>query len=142
MVVVLGREGAQRDLPLQELYVKDLCFPTLFASAPRAIPMSATSPDDWHTVYAPYHLTRYLSRLTFVQFRTIRVPFLSPEHADIAKRVIDVDKELQPKAVKRTLAVEGEILVACVLSLSAMFHLARLTRRAGLFPLSLSGWRV
>jgi EKC/KEOPS complex subunit PCC1/LAGE3 len=42
----------------------------------------------------------------------VRVPFASPKHASIAKQVIEVDKELQPQAVKRTLDVEGDILVA------------------------------
>lgn len=49
---------------------------------------------------------------------TVRVPFASPKHASIAKQVIEVDRELQPQAVKRTLAVEGDVLVACVYTLS------------------------
>lgn len=56
---------------------------------------------------------------------TIRIPFSSEEHATIAKRVIDVDRELQVQAVKRTLAVEGNILVASFQTLTV--RLARLT---------------
>ena len=39
---------------------------------------------------------------------------MSPEHASIAKQVIDVDKELQPQAVKRELSVDGNKLIAYV----------------------------
>ncbi len=42
----------------------------------------------------------------------MRIPFASEKHANIAKQVIDVDRELQPNVVKRTLAVEGNELVA------------------------------
>lgn len=42
----------------------------------------------------------------------LRIPFASHEHAIIAKESIDVDAELQPQAVKRTLKVEGDMLVA------------------------------
>ena len=42
----------------------------------------------------------------------MRIPFASDKHANIAKQVIDVDRELQPDVVKRTLAVEGNELVA------------------------------
>jgi EKC/KEOPS complex subunit PCC1/LAGE3 len=45
-------------------------------------------------------------------YSTVRVPFLSAEHASIAQRTIQVDKELQPHAVKRTLIAEGDVLVA------------------------------
>jgi EKC/KEOPS complex subunit PCC1/LAGE3 len=48
--------------------------------------------------------------------RTVRVPFLSEEHAQIARDVIDVDRELQPHAVERSLRLEGNILVAYVIS--------------------------
>ena len=43
---------------------------------------------------------------------TIRIPFASNEDADIAKQVIEVDRELQPDVVKRTLSVEGNELIA------------------------------
>lgn len=46
--------------------------------------------------------------------RRVEVPFASPEHASIAKQVIDVDKELQPQAVKRELSVDGNKLIAFV----------------------------
>lgn len=44
--------------------------------------------------------------------RTIRIPFGTAYHALIAKRVIEVDPERQPHAVKRTLTVEDNVLVA------------------------------
>ncbi|KAH0833029.1 hypothetical protein J3R83DRAFT_12019 [Lanmaoa asiatica] len=45
---------------------------------------------------------------------TVRIPFASNKHATIAKQVIDVDVELQKDAVKRTLTVEGDELIASV----------------------------
>ena len=48
-------------------------------------------------------------------FRTVRIPFVSPKHASIAKQVIEVDAELQAQAVKRALLTEDEILVAYVI---------------------------
>jgi EKC/KEOPS complex subunit PCC1/LAGE3 len=42
------------------------------------------------------------------------VPFISSDHANIAKDVIGVDKELQGHAVKREMVVEGDELVAYV----------------------------
>ncbi|KAH7341963.1 transcription factor Pcc1-domain-containing protein [Rhizoctonia solani] len=65
-----------------------------------------TDDNKWHTI-------------------TVRVPFLSPAHASIAQRTIQVDKELQPHAVKRTLTVEGDVLLATFSSLT--LRLARLT---------------
>ena len=50
----------------------------------------------------------------FVFLRTVRVPFASPKHASIAKQVIEVDRELQPQVVKRTIEVEDDVLIACV----------------------------
>jgi hypothetical protein len=47
--------------------------------------------------------------------RTIRVPFLTNQHAQFAMRAIEVDKERQPQAVRRVLSVEDRDLVACVL---------------------------
>ncbi|KIY67277.1 transcription factor Pcc1 [Cylindrobasidium torrendii FP15055 ss-10] len=52
-----------------------------------------TAIDDWHAV-------------------TLEIPFASPDHAEIAKRTIEVDAELQPHAVKRELIVEGNVLIA------------------------------
>ncbi|GAB1521749.1 hypothetical protein RhiTH_004846 [Rhizoctonia solani] len=66
----------------------------------------ATNANEWHTI-------------------TVRVPFLSPAHASIAQKTIQVDKELQPHAVKRTLTVEGNDLVATFSTLT--LRLARLT---------------
>ncbi|KZT29749.1 transcription factor Pcc1, partial [Neolentinus lepideus HHB14362 ss-1] len=65
--------------------------------------------SDWHTV-------------------TVRVPFASARHATIAKQVIEVDRELQPHAVKRLLVVEDDVLVATFTTLTV--RLARLTLNA------------
>ncbi|KZP00575.1 Pcc1-domain-containing protein [Calocera viscosa TUFC12733] len=77
---------------------------------------ATTSASGWHTVI-------------------IRVPFSSAEHADIAQRVIDVDKELQPKVVKRTLQVDGTELVATFTTLTV--RLARLATNSFLENLDL-----
>ncbi|TBU42363.1 transcription factor Pcc1-domain-containing protein [Dichomitus squalens] len=70
----------------------------------------ATTPEaQWHNV-------------------TMRIPFASEKHANIAKQVIDVDRELQPDVVKRTLSVEGNDLVATFTTLTV--RLARLTSNA------------
>ena len=47
-----------------------------------------------------------------IHLSDLRIPFASPKHAMIAKQVIEVDAELQPHAVKRTLSVEDNILIA------------------------------
>ncbi len=46
--------------------------------------------------------------------RTLEIPFASHKHAMIAKQTIEVDSELQPHAVKRTLSVEDNVLTAYV----------------------------
>ncbi len=46
--------------------------------------------------------------------RSIKIPFASPKHAEIAKSVVQVDAELQPHSVRRTLSVERSTLIACV----------------------------
>jgi len=56
---------------------------------------------------------------------TVRIPFTSHHHADIAKQAIEVDAELQPRAVRRTLSVEGDDLVVTFETLT--IRLARLT---------------
>ncbi|KAI6108070.1 CTAG/Pcc1 family, partial [Pisolithus sp. B1] len=56
--------------------------------------------------------------------RTVHIPFANNGHATIAKRVIEVDAELQKNAVKRTLAVEDNQLVATFDTLTV--RLARL----------------
>ncbi|KAI1796850.1 transcription factor Pcc1-domain-containing protein [Ganoderma leucocontextum] len=58
----------------------------------------------------------------------MRIPFASDNHANIAKQVIEVDRELQPDVVKRTLSVEGTELVATFTTLTV--RLARLTSNA------------
>ncbi|KAH9058392.1 transcription factor Pcc1-domain-containing protein [Lactarius vividus] len=55
----------------------------------------------------------------------VRIPFANSKHANIAKQVIEVDRELQPQAVKRELSVEGDVLVASFSTLTV--RLARLT---------------
>jgi len=71
--------------------------------------MSADLESQWHTI-------------------TVRIPFTSERHATIAKQVIEVDKELQPQAVKRELTVEGKQLVATFKTLTV--RLSRLTLNA------------
>lgn len=44
--------------------------------------------------------------------RTVEIPFASHKHAVIAQQTIGVDAELQPQAVKRTLTVKDDVLVA------------------------------
>ncbi|KAN0092953.1 transcription factor Pcc1 [Tylopilus felleus] len=56
---------------------------------------------------------------------TVRIPFATNKHATIAKQVIDVDAELQKDAVKRTLTVEGDDLIATFQTLTV--RLARLS---------------
>jgi len=56
---------------------------------------------------------------------TVCIPFASNKHATIAKQVIDVDVELQKEAVKRTLTVEGDELIATFQTLT--IRLARLS---------------
>ncbi|KAI0925787.1 hypothetical protein AcW1_008120 [Taiwanofungus camphoratus] len=59
---------------------------------------------------------------------TVRIPFASEKHATIAKQVIEVDKELQPRAVKRTLMVEDNVLIGTFATLTV--RLTRLTVNA------------
>ncbi|KAI0783668.1 transcription factor Pcc1-domain-containing protein [Abortiporus biennis] len=54
---------------------------------------------------------------------TVRIPFAFEKHASIARQVIEVDKELQPQAVRRSLQVENNFLVATFTTLTV-----RLTR--------------
>lgn len=49
-----------------------------------------------------------------MEYRTVRIPFLSSDHAKIAKDVIGVDRELQAHAVKREMIVEDDELVVYV----------------------------
>jgi len=59
---------------------------------------------------------------------TVRIPFSSSDHATIAKRAIEVDRELQPQAVKRTIVVQGDDLIVTFETLT--IRLARLTINA------------
>ncbi len=42
---------------------------------------------------------------------TLRIPFLTPDHAATAKRALDVDREVNMDLVERETALEGEVLV-------------------------------
>jgi len=46
----------------------------------------------------------------------MRVPFANQEHATIAKRALEVDREQNAEFVERTITVEGDELIMCVLS--------------------------
>jgi len=59
---------------------------------------------------------------------TVTIPFSSGEDARIVKQVLDVDRELQPHAVKRVLEVQGNDLVAKLSTLT--IRLARLSANA------------
>jgi len=69
----------------------------------------AAVPADWHKV-------------------TLNIPFASHKHAVYAKQAIEVDAELQPQAVRRTLEVQDEVLIATFSTLT--IRLARLTTNA------------
>jgi len=58
----------------------------------------------------------------------VSIPCLSEEHAKIVKQVIEVDRELQPHAVKRTLDVEGLNIIVTISTLT--IRLARLSLNA------------
>ena len=51
------------------------------------------------------------SRLSAALASELRIPFASEKHANIAKQTLEVDRELQPQAVKRVLEVDGRYLV-------------------------------
>jgi len=70
---------------------------------------ATTGSSDWHTI-------------------SVEIPFASPHHAQIAKQVIEVDSELQPRAVKRELSVRGDRLLVTFHTLTV--RLARLTLNA------------
>ncbi|KAI0064974.1 Pcc1-domain-containing protein [Artomyces pyxidatus] len=59
---------------------------------------------------------------------TVRIPFANAKHAATAKQVIEVDRELQPQAVRRVLSLEDNILVATFTTLTV--RLARLVLNA------------
>jgi len=44
-------------------------------------------------------------------FSTIKIPFAKEEHAVIARRAIQVDRELNAHLVERKMEVEGSILI-------------------------------
>jgi len=56
---------------------------------------------------------------------TVKIPLTSSRHANIVKKVIEVDSELQPHAVKRDLVVEDTMLIATFSTQT--IRLARLT---------------
>ncbi|KAH0585288.1 hypothetical protein H2248_008529 [Termitomyces sp. 'cryptogamus'] len=59
---------------------------------------------------------------------TLEIPFVSHRHALFAKQTIEVDAELQPQAVRRTLEVKDNVLIATFTTLTV--RLARLTTNA------------
>ncbi|KAG6910863.1 hypothetical protein DXG01_007180 [Tephrocybe rancida] len=59
---------------------------------------------------------------------TLEIPFASRKHALFAKQTIEVDAELQPQAVRRTLDVKDNVLIATFSTLTV--RLARLTTNA------------
>lgn len=98
---------------LLRTYITTDCDITSVDNTTRDIIMS-----DWHSVYV---VLSFLTNLDDGQMippkktRTVKVPFASSKHALIAKQVIDVDRELQPQAVKRELSVDGNYLIAYVM---------------------------
>ncbi|KAI6042610.1 hypothetical protein EDC04DRAFT_2891974 [Pisolithus marmoratus] len=69
---------------------------------------------------------------------TVRIPFANNEHATIAKQVIEVDAELQRNAVKRTLAVEDNQLVATFDTLTVVRTIGEFAEEAIYKPLQTS----
>jgi len=65
--------------------------------------------ESWHTV-------------------TLEIPFACQKHATIAKNVIEVDAELQPQAVQRTMSVNDNVLTATFATQT--IRLARITSNA------------
>jgi EKC/KEOPS complex subunit PCC1/LAGE3 len=61
--------------------------------------------------------------------RTVEIPLTSNRHADIVKKVIEVDPELQSHAVKRELTVKDTILVAFVKTTKPIFAFRKLIHR-------------
>ncbi|WVW78411.1 hypothetical protein I302_100365 [Kwoniella bestiolae CBS 10118] len=53
----------------------------------------STSREGWHTT-------------------TLRIPFHTPQHAQIAKQALEVDKEQNAVFVHRELEVQGDVLIA------------------------------
>jgi len=71
-------------------------------------PITRTSHTDYQLSPPPHPLDDLRTS------STVTIPFLSEEHAQIVKQVLDVDRELQPHAVKRVLEVQGNNLIAFV----------------------------
>ncbi|WVQ98105.1 hypothetical protein IAU59_005227 [Kwoniella sp. CBS 9459] len=74
------------------------------------------SREGWHTV-------------------TLRIPFHTPEHAEIARQAIDVDREQNGTFVSREMAVEGDELV--VTYWTSTIRLLRLSTNSFLSSLDL-----
>lgn len=66
---------------------------------------------------------------------TIQIPFLSEDHAQLARQVLQVDQELSAGAVKRTIDVQGNILTVSFSILTV--RLTRLTLNSFLENLDL-----
>ncbi|KAF8575160.1 transcription factor Pcc1, partial [Ramaria rubella] len=65
----------------------------------------------------------------------VKVPFNSSKHAEIARRVLQVDAELQPNFVQKHLTTEGDLLVASFSTITV--RLARLSLNSFLENLDL-----
>jgi hypothetical protein len=57
------------------------------------------------------HSTRCARKADFPRPRSLRIPFLTHEHAAIAKRSLEVDREQNSSFVRRTISVEADELV-------------------------------
>ena len=58
----------------------------------------------------------------------MRVPFISSDHAQIAKRAVEVDREQNSEFVERELIVEGDVLRVYVRVLFPSFSLIQCGR--------------
>ncbi|RXK36303.1 hypothetical protein M231_06439 [Tremella mesenterica] len=71
-----------------------------------------SGPSTWHTV-------------------TLKIPFYTSQHAQIAKKVLQVDKEQNAQLVERQLEVEGNILIVLLrLATNSFLSSAELISRA------------
>lgn len=61
-------------------------------------------PELSHSVYV-------LTWLLKADHSELRIPFMNAQHAAIAKRSLDVDREPNLELVERRTAVEGDVLV-------------------------------
>jgi hypothetical protein len=75
-----------------------------------------TTNEQWHHTYVPpIYRPSEAVLIGHYMSSTLRIPFKTAEQANIARRVILVDRELNAHLVERSLTVEGNELVAYVL---------------------------